>query len=60
MLAFILPPEMAPFPDIRPAVTAGELECTPLEAILFPLGIGLRRRLLTQQPARVNEMLLRR
>ena len=60
MFALIFPTEMATFPDIRPPVAASQLGCAPLEAIPFPVGISLRRRLFSQQPAEVNEMLLGR
>ena len=60
MLALILPAEIPTLPDIRPAVAPSKLGRAALEAIPFPLGVGIRRSALFQQPAQVDEMLLGR
>ena len=60
MLALVLPREAVPLPDIGPAVAAGVLARTALEAVALASGIGLGRRRLTEQPVEIDEVLLRR
>ena len=48
-----------PLPDVRPAVAARVLAGTPLEAVRLAGRVGLDRRRLAQQPAQVDEVLLR-
>ena len=42
MLALILPAKTPTLPDIRPAVAPSKLGRAALEAIPFPLGVGIR------------------
>ena len=59
-LALVLPGEVMPLPHVRPAVAAGILARAPLEAVRLAGRVGLGRRRLAEQPAQVDEVLLRR
>ena len=48
------------FPHVRPAFASGVLQRAALEAVAVPLGVRLRRSRLAEQPAQVDEVLLRR
>ena len=58
--ALVLPSEMMSLPDICPAVAAGCLRCTTLEAIPLALGVGISGRRFIKKRAQVIEMRLRR
>ena len=60
MRPLVLPRETVPPPHVRPAAAARILARPPLKAVPLPARIILRRRRLPQQPAQVDEMLLRR
>ena len=55
----VLPGEVVAPPDVGPAVTAGVLPRTALEAVRLARRVRLDRRRLTQQMAQVDEVLLR-
>ena len=55
----VLPGEAVPLPHIRPAVAAGLPAGALLEAVGVAGRIGLGRRRLVQEPAQVDEVLLR-
>ena len=57
--ALVLPRKVVVLPDIGPAVAAGVLPGTALEAVCLAGRVGLGRRRLTEQPAQVDEVLLR-
>ena len=59
VLAFVLPGEAVPFPNIGPTVAAGVLPGAALEAIAFADRVALGRRRLAQEPAEVDEVFLR-
>ena len=54
------PGEAVTLPHVRPAPSAGVLERAALEAVVIAPGVGLRRRRFAEQPAQVDEVLLRR
>ena len=56
----VLPREAVALPHVRPAFAAGVLERAALEAVVVALGVRLRRSRLPEQPAQVDEVLLRR
>ena len=60
VFALVLPGKATALPDIGPAVATSVLPRTTLEAIVFAGRVGLRRCRLAQQPAQVDEVLLRR
>ena len=60
VLPLVLPREAVALPHVRPAFAAGVLERAALEAVVVPLGVRLRRSRLPEQPAQVDEVLLRR
>ena len=60
VLALVLPREAVPLPHVGPAVAAGVLARASLEAVVPAGGVGLGRRRLAEQPAQIDEMLLRR
>ena len=60
LLALVLPREEAALPDVGEAVAAAELLGERLEAVPLALRIGLGGRLLTEQLAEIEEVLLRR
>ena len=57
--SLVLPGEVVALPDVRPAVAARVLARAPLEAVRRAGRVGLDRRRLAQQPAQVDEVLLR-
>ena len=59
VLALVLPGEVVPLPHVGPAGGAAIFAGVALEAIMRAVRIGLRGRGLVQQPAQVEEMLLR-
>ena len=59
-LTLVFPGEVMAFPHIRPAVTAGVSASTTFEAVVVAGRVGFGRRQLVQQPAEVDEVLLRR
>ena len=59
-LPLVLPGEVVALPDVRPAVAARVLARAALEAVVLAGRVGLRWRRLVQQPAQVDEVLLRR
>ena len=59
VLALVLPGEAVPSPDIGPTAAAGVLAGAALKAVALPARIVLRGRRLAQQPAEVDEMLVR-
>ena len=60
VLPLVLPGEAVTLPHVRPAPSTGVLERAALEAVVVALGVGLRRGRLAEQPAQVDEVLLRR
>ena len=58
--ALVFPGEAVALPHIGPALAARILARAALEAIGLPRRVRLRRRRLAQQPAQVDEVLLRR
>ena len=58
MLALVFPAEVAPHPDVGPALAAGLFVDAALEPVPIAVGIGRRGLLLIQQVAQVEEMLL--
>ena len=60
VLPLVLPGEAVPLPHVRPPRPAGVLMRSALEAVVVALGVGLRRRGFPEQPAQVDEVLLRR
>ena len=58
-LSLVLPGKVVALPDIGPAVPAGVLASTPLEAVCLAGRVGLGRGRLAQQPAQVDRVLLR-
>jgi hypothetical protein len=59
-LALVLPAEAGAAPDVGPAVAAAGLGRAILEGEPLADRVGLGRRGLVEQPAQVDEMLLRR
>ena len=59
-LPLVLPGEAVTLPHVRPTFATGVLERATLEAVVITLGIGLGRSRFAQQPAQVDEVLLRR
>ena len=57
--ALVLPGEAVALPYVRPAVAAGVLARPALEAVALADRVGLRRGRLAEQPAQIDEMLLR-
>ena len=57
--AFVLPREAVAFPHVGPAVAVGVLARTALEAVALAGGVHLGRRRLAEQPAEIDEVLLR-
>ena len=57
--ALVFPGEVVTFPDVGPAVAAGVLAGAALEAVGLAGGIRLGRGRLAEQPADVDEVLLR-
>ena len=57
--ALVLPGEVVPLPHVGPTVAAGILASATLEAVRLPRRVGLGRRRLAEQPAQVDEVLLR-
>ena len=55
----LLPGEVVPLPDVRPAVAARVLARAAFEAVRLAGRVGLDRRRFAQQPAQVDEVLLR-
>ena len=60
VLALVLPRETVPLPHVGPTVAASILAGAALEAIAVASRIGFGRRWLAEQPAEVDEVLLRR
>ena len=58
-MALVLPGEVVALPDVCPAVAAGVLARTPLEAVPLTSGVGVGRLRLIQQLAQVEEVLVR-
>ena len=58
-LASVVPSEAVALPHFRSAFAAGVLERTALEAVVVALGVCFRRGGLAEQPAKVDEALLR-
>ena len=59
-LALVLPGEVVALPDVGPAVAAGVLARAALEAVTRAGRVGFGGGWLAQQPAQVDEVLLRR
>ena len=59
VFALVLPCEAVAFPDIGPAAAAGVFARAALKAVALPAGVVFRRRRFIQQPAQVDEVLLR-
>ena len=57
--ALVLPGEEVALPDVSIALPAGRLGCARLEGVPSARRIGFGRRGMVQQPAKVDEMLLR-
>ena len=57
--SLVFPGEVVALPDVRPVVAARVLARASLEAVPLAGRIGLDRRRLAQQPAQVDEVLLR-
>jgi len=57
-LALVLPADVAAFPDIGPPSPAASLAGTALEGVVGAVGVGGRRRRLTEHGAEVEEVLL--
>ena len=58
-LPLVLPGEVVALPDVGPAVAAGVLASAPLEAVSLAARVGLGWRRLAEQPAQIDEVLLR-
>ena len=58
--ALVLPGEAVALPHVGPAIAAAVLARAALEAVALARGVRLGRRRLAQQPAEVDEVLLRR
>ena len=58
--ALVFPGEAMALPHIGPAVAAAVLARPALEAIALARRVGFRRRRLAEQPAQIDEVLLRR
>ena len=52
VLALVFPGEMAPIPDIRKALLAGQFFCAGFEGKEIPVGVHFDRHLVVHQPAR--------
>ena len=60
VLPLVLPGEAMPLPHVGPAVAAAVLARSALEAVVLAGGVGLGRGQLAEEPAEVDEVLLRR
>ena len=60
MFALVLPGEVVAFPDVGPTVAARVLPRAALEAVVLAGRVGFGGSRLIQQPAQVDEVLLRR
>ena len=59
VLALVLPSEAVALPHVRPTISPGILPGSTLKAVTLTGRIGLGRRPLSEQPAQIEEVLLR-
>ena len=59
VLALVFPGKMMPFPHVGLTLGAAVLACAAFEAVVIARRVGLRRSLLSQKAAQVDEVLLR-